>query len=99
MYREDPRVFGEIYKLDVIKEFFSSKGLNFTNDYENMEIGSIFDGDTTGACTQFDQGSVTTLGDCRLDSPYGKRHKTGIRIQSKLTFAKAVRLSITTANA
>lgn len=71
-YRENPRVYGTIYDMDTLKEFFASKGLNLTNDYENMEIGSIFDGDTKGSCSGFDQGSTTTLGDCKLDSPYGK---------------------------
>lgn len=71
-YRENPRVYGTIYDMDTLKEFFASKGLNLTNDYENMEIGSIFDGDTKGSCSGFDQGSTSTLGDCKLDSPYGK---------------------------
>ncbi|KAI7876884.1 hypothetical protein K492DRAFT_172137 [Lichtheimia hyalospora FSU 10163] len=70
-YRENPRVYGTIYDMDTLKEFFASKGLNLTNDYENMEIGSIFDGDTKGSCSGFDQGSTSTLGDCKLDSPYG----------------------------
>ncbi|KAI8339625.1 chitin synthase [Chlamydoabsidia padenii] len=71
MWRSDVRVLGRVYALDDMKQFFGSKGLNFTNDYENMDISSIFDGDTNGACTSFDSGSSTTLGDCTLYSPYG----------------------------
>ncbi|KAI8084641.1 chitin synthase [Halteromyces radiatus] len=71
MWRSDVRVLGRVYDLDDMKHFFSSKGLNFTNDYENMDISSIFNGDTTGACTSYDSGSPTTLGDCTLYSPYG----------------------------
>ncbi|ORZ15968.1 chitin synthase-domain-containing protein [Absidia repens] len=71
MWRSDVRVLGRVYDLDDMKQFFGSKGLNFTNDYENMDISSIFNGDTTGACTDFDSGSSTTLGDCTLYSPYG----------------------------
>lgn len=73
VYRDDPRVFGQIYKFDTLKSFFATYGLNLTSDYENMELGGIFDGDTTGACTSFDQGSVKTLQTCRVDSPYGNR--------------------------
>ena len=72
MYYDNPRVFGEFFDMDDLKNFFSSKGLELSNDYQNMEIGSIFDGDSTGACTSFDQGSTKTWGDCKLDSPYGK---------------------------
>ncbi|ORZ25558.1 chitin synthase-domain-containing protein [Absidia repens] len=71
MWRSDVRVLGRVYGLDDMKDFFGSKGLNFTNDYENMDISSIFDGDTNGACNSFDSGSSTTLGDCTLNSPYG----------------------------
>ncbi|KAI9314161.1 chitin synthase [Dichotomocladium elegans] len=71
VYREEPRVFGYLYELDTLKSFFSSKGLNLTNDYENMELGSIFDADASGACASFDQGAIKTKGVCRLDSPYG----------------------------
>jgi chitin synthase len=72
MWRSDVRVLGRVYDLDDMKNFFGSKGLNFTNDYENMDISSIFNGDTNGACNSFDTGSSTTLGDCTLNSPYGK---------------------------
>ena len=76
VYRENPRVFGDIYDMDKLKDFFSSKGLNLTNDYQNMDIGGMFDGDTKGACTTFDQGSVKTLSNCKVDSPYGKCQDT-----------------------
>lgn len=72
MWRSDVRVLGRVYDLDDMKRFFGSKGLNLTNDYENMDISSIFNGDTTGACTAFDSGSPSSLGDCTLYSPYGK---------------------------
>ncbi|KAI8393502.1 chitin synthase-domain-containing protein [Radiomyces spectabilis] len=72
VWRQDVRVFGQLYPLDKMKDFFSAKGLNLTNDYENMDISSIFDGDTTGSCTRFDTGGgVSTLGACRVNSPYG----------------------------
>ncbi|KAG2225412.1 hypothetical protein INT45_010048 [Circinella minor] len=77
MYYDNPRVFGEFFDMDDLKNFFSSKGLELSNDYQNMEIGSIFDGDSTGACTSFDQGSTKTWGDCKLDSPYGGSLTTG----------------------
>ncbi|KAI9268334.1 chitin synthase-domain-containing protein [Phascolomyces articulosus] len=65
-YYKNPRVFGRIYDMDVMKNFFAMKGLNLTNDYENMDLGPIFNGDAKGACP----GNVA-LGPCRLDSPYG----------------------------
>ncbi|KAI9497320.1 chitin synthase [Zychaea mexicana] len=71
MYYDNPRVFGEFYRMEDLQSFFSSKGLELNNDYQNMEIGSIFDGDTAGVCSGFDQGSASTVGNCRLDSPYG----------------------------
>ncbi|KAI9321358.1 chitin synthase-domain-containing protein [Dichotomocladium elegans] len=72
VYRENPRVFGEIYDMDTLKSFFSSKGLNLTNDYQNVELGSIFNGDTSGACQVFDTGkAINTRGVCKVDNPYG----------------------------
>ena len=65
-YREDVRVFGRIYDLDVMKKFFEMKGMTLPNDYQNMDLGPIFNGDAKGACP----GNVA-LGPCRLDSPYG----------------------------
>lgn len=67
VYQENPRVFGQVYPMDVLQSFFSEKGLNLTTDYQNMEIGAIFNGDTTGACDAFSD----TLGTCYLASPYG----------------------------
>ncbi|KAI7847476.1 chitin synthase [Circinella umbellata] len=65
-YREDVRVFGRIYDMDVMKSFFEMKGMTLPNDYQNMDLGPIFNGDAKGACP----GNVA-LGPCRLDSPYG----------------------------
>ncbi|KAG1289854.1 hypothetical protein G6F66_009143 [Rhizopus arrhizus] len=67
VYNENPRVFGQIYPMDVLQSFFATKGLNLTNDYENTEIGAIFNGDTSDACNSF-QG---TLNSCQLVDPYG----------------------------
>lgn len=67
VYNENPRVFGQIYPMDVLQSFFATKGLNLTNDYQNTEIGAIFNGDTTGACNSFPD----TLGSCYLADPYG----------------------------
>ncbi|KAL0092181.1 chitin synthase [Phycomyces blakesleeanus] len=72
IYHTGVRVFGQVYSLDVAKGFFETKNITLSNDYENMEIGAIFDGDTTGACTSFDKSTKLTLGNCRVDSPYGK---------------------------
>ncbi|KAI9300692.1 chitin synthase-domain-containing protein [Cunninghamella echinulata] len=72
MWRRDVRVFGRVYDLTVMREFFKTKGLDLSNDYENMDISSIFNGDTTGTCREF----PTSLGDCTLYSPYGGSLKT-----------------------
>lgn len=74
MWRSDVRVFGRVYDLDVMKSFFAQQGLNLTNDYENMDISSIFNGDITGSCKKFDTTSSTSLGDCTLYSPYGNSY-------------------------
>lgn len=68
VYYSDVRVFGTIYPMDVMKSFFENKGLNLTNDYENTDISSIFDGDTSGACTQF---TAMAMNNCALVNPYG----------------------------
>lgn len=69
VYSKDVRVFGRVYDMDRMKEFFATQGLNLTNDFENMDIGAIFDGDTKGACSRF--GENAALGSCTLHSPYG----------------------------
>lgn len=68
MYYSDVRVFGDIYPMDVMKNFFATKGLNLTNDYENTDISSIFNGDTDNDCTRFETGVKTP---CALVNPYG----------------------------
>ncbi|CAO3677614.1 unnamed protein product [Rhizopus stolonifer] len=72
VYNQNPRVFGQFYPLDVIQSFFDIKGLNLTTDYENTEIGGIFDGDTTGACRNF----PNTLETCQLFTPFGESMST-----------------------
>ncbi|KAG0165866.1 hypothetical protein DFQ30_007908 [Apophysomyces sp. BC1015] len=75
IYYDEVRVFGQIFPFEAASQFFASKGLNFTKDYANMEIGSIFDGDTNNACSQYNTASTASispeLSSCRLDSPYG----------------------------
>lgn len=71
VYYSDVRVFGQVYPMDVMKTFFANKGLNLTNDYENTDISSIFNGDTRGACAAFDKNGINTLGSCALVNPYG----------------------------
>ncbi|KAI8139495.1 chitin synthase-domain-containing protein [Fennellomyces sp. T-0311] len=66
IYSKDVRVYGRVYEMDRMKDFFATQGVNLTNDYENMDLGPIFNGDASGACP----GNVA-LGPCRLDSPYG----------------------------
>lgn len=68
VYYSDVRVFGTIYPMDAMKQFFQNKGMNLTNDYENTDISSMFDGDTTGACTKFPSMKLTN---CALNNPYG----------------------------
>jgi chitin synthase len=71
VYYSDVRVFGQVYPMDVMKTFFANKGLNLTNDYENTDISSIFNGDTGGDCAAFDKNGINTLGACALVNPYG----------------------------
>jgi chitin synthase len=71
VYYSDVRVFGQVYPMDVMKSFFANKGLNLTNDYENTDISSIFNGDTRGDCAAFDKNGINTLGACALVNPYG----------------------------
>ncbi|KAI8078230.1 chitin synthase-domain-containing protein [Gilbertella persicaria] len=67
VYYNDVRVFGSIYKMDDMKNFFATKGLNLTNDYENTDISSIFSGDTNNYCGGFASTQTT----CYLVDPYG----------------------------
>ncbi|KAI8073128.1 chitin synthase-domain-containing protein [Gongronella butleri] len=76
VWRSDVRVYGSVYDFGDMVNFMGSQGLNFTKDYENLDISSIFDDDTTGACTSFDSGATSTLGNCVLNSPYGGSLKT-----------------------
>ncbi|KAI7865901.1 chitin synthase-domain-containing protein [Spinellus fusiger] len=54
-----------------MQTFFASKGLVLSNDYFNTELGAIFDGDKSGACSSYDAGIHRTLGNCQLVDPYG----------------------------
>ncbi|KAI9261705.1 chitin synthase [Sporodiniella umbellata] len=67
VYNRNPRVFGQIYPMEVLQSFFGIKGLNLTTDYENTEIGGIFDGDTSSACRIFPE----ILKNCQLEAPFG----------------------------
>ncbi|KAI9313223.1 chitin synthase-domain-containing protein [Dichotomocladium elegans] len=69
IYRSNVRVLGRVYELDRMKAFFATKGVNLTNDYENMDLSPIFDGDTEGKCSPF--GNRPGLGTCTLYSQYG----------------------------
>ncbi|KAI8375023.1 chitin synthase [Choanephora cucurbitarum] len=66
VYYNDVRVFGSIYKMDTMKSFFASKGLNLTNDYENTDISSIFNGDKNNYCANYPTNTI-----CYLNNPYG----------------------------
>ena len=70
--REQVSVFGQVYKFETMQDYFSSINMNLTSDFQGMELGSIFDGDTNSYCTPFKQGDVDpTLPSCSLSSPYG----------------------------
>lgn len=60
------RVFGQIYPIDTMKNFFAMKGMNLTNDYENTDLGPIFNGDTNNDCGQYKLPQT-----CALVNPYG----------------------------
>lgn len=73
LQREEVYVFGQIYKFDVMQQFFDTQHLNFTKDFQGMEIGPLFNGDTKNDCAAYMQGSSDpTLQKCTLTSPYGK---------------------------
>lgn len=72
VYRENVTIYGQIYPFSVAQSFFTSNGLNLTNDYQNTDMSGIFDGDTTGACQRYDSGHIiSSLGVCRVNDPYG----------------------------
>ncbi|KAI9260371.1 chitin synthase [Helicostylum pulchrum] len=66
VYYNHMRVFGHIYPSDTMKSFFATKGMNLTNDYENTDLGPIFNGDVTNACAQYNIRLT-----CALVNPYG----------------------------
>ncbi|KAG2233193.1 hypothetical protein INT48_005031 [Thamnidium elegans] len=66
VYYNHMRVFGHIYPSDTMKSFFATKGMNLTNDYENTDLGSIFNGDVNNACSQYNLRLA-----CALVNPYG----------------------------
>jgi chitin synthase len=71
-YNSNVRVFGQFYPMDVMKSFFAQHNMNFTNDYENTDISSIFNGDLNNDCAQFDRvQNTSTLKSCMLNDPYG----------------------------
>ncbi|KAL0089727.1 chitin synthase [Phycomyces blakesleeanus] len=72
VYHEEIRVFGQLYPLKTIEDFFQTKGLNLTADYANMEIGAIFDGDTDNRCASYATSTANmTKGSCIISNPYG----------------------------
>ncbi|KAI8377815.1 chitin synthase-domain-containing protein [Radiomyces spectabilis] len=72
VYHEEVRVFGRVYPMNVVKDYMATKHLNFTTDYLNMDIGSLFDGDTNNACGRYKvNGDDPTLPPCQLHNPYG----------------------------
>jgi chitin synthase len=77
--REDVSVFGQLYKFDIMQNYFMEHNMNLTKDFQGMELNSIFDGDTKNDCAPFKQGDVDpTLPSCTLNSPYGKYRKVSI---------------------
>jgi chitin synthase len=63
------RVFGQIYPSQTLKDFFTTKGMNLTNDYENTDLAPIFNGDINNDCAQFTATFPSTP--CALVDPYG----------------------------
>lgn len=74
-YRDEIRVFGSIYPPSVISNFLAANNITYTSDLINMEIGDLFNGDTTGACNPYKVNGVDpTLAPCVLRLPYGTLH-------------------------
>ncbi|KAI9486594.1 MAG: chitin synthase [Benjaminiella poitrasii] len=71
--RTDVYVFGQLYEFNTMKSYFDTLNLNLTKDFQGMELGSIFDGDTDHACAIFKTGDIDpTLPSCSITSPSGK---------------------------
>lgn len=66
--REMVSVFGQIYPFNTMASYFATQNLNLTTDFQGLEIGAMFDGDTNNACASF----KNTLPSCSLKSPTGK---------------------------
>lgn len=59
--REQVSVFGQIYSFDIAQAFFTTQNLNLTTTFQGMEIGSIFDDDTSNACADYDLVSSCSI--------------------------------------
>jgi chitin synthase len=66
--RDDVSVFGQLYPTNIMQSFFATQNLNLTADFKGMEIGAIFDGDTSNACVAY----KNSLPACSITSPTGK---------------------------
>lgn len=68
LQREDVYVFGQLYKFNVMQEFFDTQHMNLTKDFQGMEIGPLFNGDTNNDCAAY-----ASVSNCTLTSPSGKQ--------------------------
>lgn len=74
-FRQDVSVYGLLYPYDVIQKFFKDNyNTTLNGDYEGVDMSRLFDGDSSGACKQYDNGktgNATTQGACHVADPYG----------------------------
>ena len=65
--RDSVSVFGQLYSTPIMQSFFATQNLNLTQDFNGMEIGGMFDGDTNNACAAY----KNSLPPCSITSPTG----------------------------
>ncbi|KAI7864899.1 chitin synthase-domain-containing protein [Spinellus fusiger] len=97
------RVYGRIYPLSVMKDFFTSKGLTLTDDFANMEISSIFVRDVRTSCSAFPViSNAISSNSCRIISPSGnftwKTKATGRLLNAKTIIIPVIQGVIITQN-
>ncbi|KAG2179561.1 hypothetical protein INT44_006408 [Umbelopsis vinacea] len=78
-YRENNTVHGMLYPYETMHQYLATKGLNLTKEFQGVDLSSLFDADTSGACRIYDtnrSGATSTLGNCIVNGPYGGTLKT-----------------------
>ncbi|KAG0739271.1 hypothetical protein G6F23_009070 [Rhizopus arrhizus] len=94
--RSEVSVFGKLYSFGVMQSFMQTQGMNLTTEFQGMELGALFDGDTHGACAPYRHGSADpTLSPCTVTSSQGQtlttKNKTCIPLRKLQSYRPSAR--------